>query len=132
LGVLLDDADYEIIGRVSRGAKFDRIYERAVLTGRMHSLLDEFGWKAPELTDTIETEALNPSRASHERRAALICLLTAACAFVGHAEYVGDALGGWICLPPQKLWKPWARLAMIQRKATLQKRAATLRPRRNA
>jgi hypothetical protein len=130
LGVLLDDADYDAIGRVSRGAKFDRLYERAVLTGRMHALLDELGWKAPELTEAIETQALNSSRASHERRAALICLLTAACAFAGQAEYVGDTLGGWICLPPQKLWKPWARLALIQRKATLQKRAATIRPSR--
>ena len=126
LGVLLDDADYEAIGRVSRGAKFDRIFERAVLTGRLHPLLDELGWKAPELSGAIETEALNPSRASHEKRAALICLLTAACAFAGHAEYVGDALGGWICLPPERLWKPWARLAMIRRKAALQKRMAIL------
>lgn len=120
LGVLLDDADYQVIGRVSRGEKFDRIYERAVLTGRTHSLLEELGWKVPEMAEAIHTEALSLSRASHEKRAALVCLLTAACALVGNAEYVGDALGGWICLPPQKLWAPWARLAMMQRQATLQ------------
>jgi len=132
LGVLLDDADYQVIGRVSRGEKFDRIYERAVLTGRTRSLLEELGWEVPELAEAIHTEALSPSRASHEKRAALVCLLTAACALAGNAEYVGDALGGWICLPPQKLWAPWARLAMTQRKATLQKRTATLSSRGNA
>ena len=132
LGVLLDDADYQVIGRVSRGEKFDRIYERAVLTGRTRSLLEELGWEVPELAEAIHTESLSPSRASHEKRAALVCLLTAACALAGNAEYVGDALGGWICLPPQKLWAPWARLAMTQRKATLQKRTATLSSRGNA
>jgi predicted nuclease with RNAse H fold len=126
LGVLLDDADYRAIGPVSRGAKFDRVYERAVVAGRIHSVFGELGWKAPELMETVESEALNSSCASHEKRAALICLLTAACGLAGNAEYVGDALGGWICLPPQKIWAPWARLALMQRKATLQKRAAMI------
>jgi predicted RNase H-like nuclease len=126
LGVLLDDADYQFIGSVSRGTKFDRIYERAVAMGRMNSLFDELGWQASSLNKVIQTEALNPSRASHEKRAALICLLTAACALASKAEFVGDVLGGWICLPPQRLWAPWARLAMEHRKAVLHKRAATL------
>ena len=126
LGVLLDDIDYQAIGHVSRGAKFDRVYERAVVTGRIHSIFGDLGWKTLELTEAIESEALSTSRASHERRAALICLLTAACALAGNAEYVGDALGGWICLPPQKLWAPWARLALVQRRAKLQKGAAII------
>jgi hypothetical protein len=125
LGVLLDDADYQVIGRVSRGEKFDRIFEHAVLKGRTPSLLEELGWEAPKLAEAIHSEALSANRASHEKRAALVCLLTAACALSGNAEYVGDTLGGWICLPPQKLWAPWARLAMMQRQATLQKRTAT-------
>jgi predicted nuclease with RNAse H fold len=123
LGVLLNDLDYQAMGQVSRGAKFDRIYERAVAAERIHSIFDELGWDTPELTEAIESEALSTSRASHEKRAALICLLTAACALTGNAEYVGDAVGGWICLPPQKLWAPWAKLAMAQRRATLQKRS---------
>jgi predicted nuclease with RNAse H fold len=126
LGVLLDDADYQAIGHVPRGAKFDRVYERAVVTGRIHSIFGELGWKAPELTETIESEALNSSRASHEKRAALICLLTAACGLAGNAEYVGDALGGWICLPPRKIWAPWAGLALMHRKSSLQRRPAVI------
>jgi hypothetical protein len=122
LGVLLDDPDYQVIGRVSRGMKFDRIYEHAVLTDRTTILLDSLGWKSPEISDAIQKEALQSGPATHEKRAALVCLLTAACAFAGAAEYVGDPDGGWICLPPKKLWANWPLQALRERKMRLERR----------
>ena len=123
LGVLLDDTDYEEMGRVSRGAKFDRIYERAVVTGRTAVLLDQLGWKCAHVCGAIKNEASENGRAAHEKRAALVCLLTAACALAGEAEYVGDPAGGWICLPPKELWARWAHQALEARKMKLERRS---------
>lgn len=122
LGVLLDDSDYQAIGRVSRGIKFDRIYERAVVTGRTTVLLDNLGWKNPEISGAVQKEALQSGPATHEKRAALVCLLTAACALAGDAEYVGDPAGGWICLPPKELWASWALQALKDRTMRLERR----------
>ena len=122
LGVLLDDADYKEIGRVSRGAKFDRLYERAVITGRTTVLLDQLGWECPEIRSAIQEKVSESGPATHEKRAALVCLLTAACALADEAEYVGDATGGWICLPPKRLWASWAQEALKARKMKLERR----------
>ena len=116
LGVLLDDADYKEIGRVSRGTKFDRLYERAVVAGRITVLLDQLGWECPQICSAIQGEVSESGPATHEKRAALVCLLTAACALAGEAEYVGDTAGGWICLPPKGLWASWAQEALKVRK----------------
>jgi Protein of unknown function (DUF429) len=118
LGVLLADTDYEEMGRVSRGAKFDSLYERAVR--RMTLLQDHLGWECPEISDAIQKEARESGGATHEKRAALVCLLTAACALAGKAEYVGDPAGGWICLPPKELWASWAQQALKARKMKLE------------
>jgi len=45
----------------------------------------------------------------HERRAALICLLTAALAYEGRAAIIGEAESGWFWLPPWSLWQTWAK-----------------------
>jgi hypothetical protein len=123
LGVLLDDIDYEEMGRVSRGARFDRLYERAVVTGRTAVLFDQLGWECPEICNAIKNEVSKNGRAAHEKRAALVCLLTAACALAGKAEYVGDTAGGWICLPPKELWARWAHQALETRKMKLECRS---------
>jgi hypothetical protein len=123
LGVLLDDTDYEEMGHASRGAKFDRIYERAVVTGRTAVLLEQLGWKCPEICSAIKKETSENGRAAHEKRAALVCLLTAACALAGEAEYVGDTAGGWICLPPKELWASLAQQALEARKMKLERRS---------
>lgn len=115
LGVLLDDIDYESIGRVPRGAKFDRIYERAVTANRLDRLLQDLSLNNSEVSEAIESEASKQGRETHERRAALVCLLTAAIALVDEPEYVGDVMGGWICLPPQRLWARWAQDALTAR-----------------
>jgi hypothetical protein len=49
------------------------------------------------------------SEANHEKRAALICLLTAGLAEKGTAAIIGETEGGWFWLPPLSLWEPWAK-----------------------
>nr|WP_210333343.1 DUF429 domain-containing protein [Ensifer sp. ENS01] len=112
LGVMLDDVAFDE-GRIARGKKFDRMYERAANSGRFSILMSHLGWNAPDLLRTIELER------DHEKRAAFICLLTAACAATGNAEIVGDPVSGWIWLPPQALWAGWATIALERNVAGL-------------
>ncbi len=46
---------------------------------------------------------------NHDERAALVCLLTAACVARGRFTVVGEASGGYFFLPPWSLWKSWAK-----------------------
>ncbi|MDQ0390685.1 DUF429 domain-containing protein [Labrys monachus] len=110
LGVLLPEQAFAA-GPIRRGRKFDWMYERAVEAGRLADLMAAIGWDAPDLLRRIETEG------DHERRAAFLCLLTAACAAAGKAEAVGDAAGGWIWLPPRAVWDPWALAALDRNRA---------------
>ncbi|RVI43994.1 DUF429 domain-containing protein [Sinorhizobium meliloti] len=112
LGVMLDEVAFAD-GRIARGKKFDRMYELAVESGRLSALMSHLTWTAPDLLHTIEAEC------DHERRAAFICLLTAACAARGNAEIVGDPVSGWIWLPPSSLWANWAKAALEQNVARL-------------
>jgi predicted nuclease with RNAse H fold len=105
LGVMLDDDDFAA-QRISRGKKFDHLYDRVVSTNRIAPVIEEIGWQNWKLVDRIIAER------DHERRAALICLLTAACAASGKATTVGDDLGGWIWLPPIETWGDWAKRAL--------------------
>ena len=102
LGVLLDDGHYRTGRRLKRGQKFDWLYEQALQAEVFDRLLKNLEWNDDCLLGFLETET------DHEKRAALICLLTAAFAFKGSAQYVGDKTGGWICLPPKRLWAAWA------------------------
>ena len=111
LGVLLDDDDYAAMGAIERGKKSDVYYARVAATGRFRTILKQLGWTDDALLKTLHDNAATTTRAAHDKRAALICLLTAGCALSGNAEYVGDEAGGWICLPPKALWAPWARNA---------------------
>jgi hypothetical protein len=113
LGVLLSDQTFAT-DKIQRGKKFDWMYEHAVKAGKFGELFAFIGWDASDLLKQIEAER------DHERRAAYLCLLTAACAAVDKAEVVGDISTGWIWLPPAELWEPWAsealkrnRLAMV-------------------
>ncbi len=112
LGVLLADHTFAM-GQVKRGKKFDWMYEHAVNAGRFAKLMSVIGWDAPDLLQRIEVER------DHEKRAAYICLLTAACAALGKAEVVGDAVTGWIWLPPKDLWAGWARQALEKNRLAL-------------
>lgn len=115
LGVLLSDADYAELGHIKRGAKSDVFYRRAAANKTFDAILDLLGWNDGALRSTLCDHAAATARAAHDKRAALICMLTAACALSGQAEYVGDDAGGWICLPPQALWADWARTELTRR-----------------
>jgi predicted RNase H-like nuclease len=112
LGVLLSDQTFAT-DKIQRGKKFDWMYEHAVKAGKFGELLAFIGWDASDLLKEIEAER------DHEKRAAYLCLLTAACAAVDKAEVVGDISTGWIWLPPAELWEPWAREALEKNRMAL-------------
>lgn len=113
LGVMLDDVAYEAMGSpIPRGSKSDIFFAQAVKDGRFEDLLEYLDWNDDRLRDTLNSVASSPTRAAHEHRAALVCVLTAGCAVSGTADYVGDEAGGFICLPPRQLWAAWARDAV--------------------
>jgi hypothetical protein len=112
LGVLLPDQTFGA-KQILRGKKFDWMYEHVVEAGRFGDLLALIGLDAPDLLRRIEAER------DHEKRAANICLLTAACAATGKAEVVGDAISGWIWLPPRNLWASWASEALTRNLSTI-------------
>lgn len=124
LGVLLGEDDYAAMGAIERGKKSDAYYVRAAATERFEIVLAQLGWNDDVLLKILHDNAAGTGRASHDRRAALVCLLTAACAYSKTAEYVGDEAGGWICLPPKALWTPWAREALSLRPTKSAKRLA--------
>lgn len=112
LGVLLADHTFTT-RQVKRGKKFDWMYEHAVYAGKFAQLMCVIGWDAPDLLQRMEVER------DHEKRAAYICLLIAACAALGMAEVVGDAVTGWIWLPPKDLWAGWAQEALEKNRLAL-------------
>lgn len=107
LGVLIPDACFDGPAAGKR-KKFDWLYEHAIRQGTFEAVMNAIGWENPNLLTKILSER------DHEKRAAWICLLTAACAASGEAEVVGDAGSGWFWLPPLKLWAPWATEALTQ------------------
>lgn len=112
LGVLLDDVDYDAMGKIERGRKSDVFYKRVADNKTFERLLAHLGWNDDALLTILHDNANAIGRAAHDKRAALVCLLTAACALSGKAEHVGDDAGGSICLPPKALWADWARDAI--------------------
>lgn len=112
LGVLLSDQTFAT-RPVRRGKKFDWMYDQAIEACLFAKLMSVISWDAPDLLDRIETER------DHEKRAAYICLLTAACAAAGKAEVVGDISSGWTWLPPLEIWASWAQEALKKNLATV-------------
>jgi len=102
LGVLLDDGVYAKAPKLRRGERFDWLYGQAVEEGRFEHLMASIGWQNAPFLARLHKET------HHERRAALVCLLTAACAYTGRTTVVGDPVGGWFWLPPRSIWAPWA------------------------
>jgi predicted nuclease with RNAse H fold len=112
LGVMLDDKTYAAFERIPRGKKSDIFFAQASSDHSFERLFECLGWDDAILREQIRAVAREATRVSHEHRAALVCVLTAACALSGQAAYVGDEVGGNICLPPLCLWAGWARAAI--------------------
>ncbi|WP_421590060.1 DUF429 domain-containing protein [Shinella sp. M27] len=114
LGVLLPEARF-FMPAAGKRRKFDWLYDHAVDSGVLENLFHTIGWLNLELIDAVLSET------DHEKRAAWICLLTAACAATGKSEVVGDEIGGWFWLPSTNLWAQWARDALAQNTTELQR-----------
>jgi len=112
LGVMLDDKTYAAFERIPRGKKSDIFFTQASRDRTFDRLFECLDWDDAILREQIEAVARETTRISHEHRAALVCVLTAACALSGQAAYVGDEIGGSICLPPLFLWAGWAKAAL--------------------
>lgn len=110
LGVLLPE-DRFAMPAAGKRKKFDWLYEHAVESGVLANVFHAIGWQNSELIAAVLVEN------DHEKRAAWICLLTAACAAVGRSEVIGDEAGGWFWLPPVDLWANWARSALAVNEA---------------
>jgi hypothetical protein len=102
LGVLMPEVELVAAPKFKRGRRFDWLYDQMVTTGRLESLLS----RNLDLPDKVWNRLR--SETNHELRAALICLLTAGLAARGIATMIGEAEGGWFCLPPWLSWEPWA------------------------
>ena len=102
LGVLVPETLYFTNIKDKKQARSDWLYERAVECGALARVLRRLGWNDPGTVVQVETES------NHDRRAALICLLTAGFAHAGDATIIGDPTGGWFWLPSKALWEPWA------------------------
>lgn len=116
LGVLLGDERFAL-SKAAKRKKFDWLYAHAVEAGVFEPLLHFIGWRNERLLRVVTSER------DHERQAAWVCLLTAACAAAGKSEVVGDDAGGWFWLPPSELLAPWARQALAESRAALRRRA---------
>ena len=103
LGVMIDEDAFSQIPPLRRGKKFDWLYSRAIESNRLSALVDLVGIFPSDLHAAISREK------DHEHRAAFVCLLTAALAYRGFAEVVGEQGGGWFWLPPIQFWADWAR-----------------------
>lgn len=105
LGVAVPEETYAARPKLPRGGKFDWLYDEWIKAGLFPASVLRSGLPL-ELVDTLHGER------DHEKRAALVCLLTAAFAATGRAKAVGDAATGYFFLPEIDLWATWARHAL--------------------
>jgi hypothetical protein len=106
LAVMLPDECFSEPPLPRKRKRFDWLYDRAVSNRVFPRLLDHLGWDCPPMLERLSSES------DHEKRAALICVLTAATAAAGEAIPIGNQLGGYLWMPPKELWSGWARAAM--------------------
>ncbi len=101
--------------KLRRGRKFDWLYDTWDRLGEFASLarsLDD-----PDAEAIAEACARNKD---HEERAALVCLLTAACIALGQYTAVGDSVGGYLFMPPLSHWAEWAGHEIVRQRFQLQ------------
>lgn len=106
LGVLLDDDVYLDPPKLRRGKKFDWLYDECAKRELFAELIRSAG-----LPEEVAIRMMNET--DHDRRSALVCLVTAAFAHLREAEMVGDVAGGYFALPPRRHWAEWAESAIF-------------------
>jgi len=102
LGVLLDEGVYAKSPKLKRGKKFDWLYEHAKENRALERVMLHVDFQPPGLLAAVQQEQ------HHEKRAAYVCLITAACVAANKITSIGDKDGGWIVLPPRALWADWS------------------------
>ena len=107
LGVALAESAYRARASLRRGQKFDWLYDQWVEANLFQ--------KSVELAElpAVVAEACDREH-DHEKRAALICLLTAAFARTGRYVAIGDEVGGYFFLPPRQLWAAWSQQQLLE------------------
>jgi predicted nuclease with RNAse H fold len=100
LGVVLPEEAFANPPTLRRGGKFDWLYDEWRRRGLFRRVVAA-AHLPEEIAIACETEG------NHERRAALVCLLTAAFALQERCTIVGQPADGFF-LPPAELWEPWA------------------------
>lgn len=103
LGVCLPDSAFQR-RPLRRRKKFDWLFEQACDEKVLSSLLAEAG--LPQ-NSVAETEG----EGKHDKRAALVCLVAAALVAKERFTAVGEDQGGYVFLPPEGHFQPWAREA---------------------
>ena len=95
LGVYLDDRVFGRMPLLKRGGKFDWLYEAWVTTDRLRVLFSGL-----ELAPYERLREALVANQHHDERAALVCLMTAACVYAGRYTAIGEAHGGYFFMPP--------------------------------
>jgi hypothetical protein len=105
IGTMLSNGAFSVDKALKR-KKFDWLYGHAIRERVFERLLAHIDWRNDVLLHRLSTEH------DHEKRAALVCLLTAACAALGQATVIGEQTGGYFWLPPRQIWNDWALIAL--------------------
>jgi hypothetical protein len=104
LGVCVPETAFMQMPVLRRGRKFDWLYDTWLQ-------LNTFATLYSQVTDVLPESFVEKcaQTGDHEKRAALICLATAACVASGEYTAVGEPAGGYFFLPPRHLWSDWAK-----------------------
>lgn len=89
------------------------LYQTCLQVGAWRRLEQTLRWPDSELW-----RALTSLHHREEEVSALVCTLTAICAWVGRYVAVGEPDGGYVFLPPWELWPPWARLGIDENRGS--------------
>ncbi len=103
LGVCLSEDTYNPMPKIKRNEKFDWLYDRAIEKKIVHRI------ECLSRREKTEWQAEFEREDDHEKRAALVCLLTALPVTRECYTAVGDKTGGWFFLPPWSAWADWAQ-----------------------
>lgn len=103
LGVCITQDAFAQMPRLRRGKKFDWLYDQWL----SENIGERLALDSPAEV-TLLWKAMSETQ-DHEERAALVCLMTAACVACNTFTAVGDESGGWFFLPPWSAWADWAK-----------------------